>query len=1287
MCMLTLCGLLPLSAHQTAIFKHFYDKSKPIISIYDIAEDKSGFIWVTYNNSIGVYRFDGEEYISLSDLTGDASCSKLRGRIYVDARNRLWITSEQRIVLYDCASNRKLELPKGLAELNEVNKVMFVGDQTAYIQARSGIYRCDVTTDSVRKLGSTWGHLVGCDKRSLWLVSDERLFEYDLKSKSRRSLNFKGADSEALVRAVNEHELLVGSVQIGLALYDKKRDKTRQLVENDIVRWIEPVGDSLYFAATELGVHIYNSSDGTMGLLKRDFNDPYGLNDNAIYDIFEDSKGGVWLGSYFKGLSYLPKRKFEYHYVNPSLSNESEHGSVVRQMMEDDRGCIWIATEDGGLHVFDPRSGQVEEVKGLVDPNIHGLVLYGGKVWAGTLKSGIYVLDQRTHRVVKRITTKSGMGLADNFVLSFLLASDGKLYLGTKNCVQMYDAMTNKFVTVLAASGANYAIQLLEDQKGDVWVVAQGLFRRRAGQTEFISVEVPNSNGVRKPNYLCENGDGTMWLATPFGLYEKHVEGDSCEFIYHDLHDDVSFSESVYTMAEDLYGNMWLATAEGIVRYSPSTGTKYIFSLLDAPTSHHFNRCSVLKTRDGSRIYNGTLNGLIYFEPKEAYAELAESSVMINRLSYYSQDSAAVLTKYHDFSLVEDLEFAHNENDLTIGFNALNYGASYHYTYAYLLEGDMNQWVSTDNDVLRLHGLPPGKYDLRVKAMNEYGAFGGETSMVFTILPPWYRSDWAYMCYTMLFIFLFILLFYWFNKRLEDKRKRFEDELESEKEKALYRSKLNFFANIVHEIRTPLTLIKGPLERIYMNPTGDNVVQNVEIAVRHTQWLTNLCTELLDYRKIDSVEAKGLSVTLVDINRVLRQLVDEFKDSIEQHGGVIELDMEVDGLEMVEMDVDVFQKIMGNLLLNTLKYSDKFVRVELRRDGCDLCLSVLNDGSLLELGDEDKVFKRYERKHTRQVGNGIGLSFARDLAKRHGWDLRLLFDREGLNHFQIRMCGVKEQSFVSENYVQTLGEVEVKPMVRRESQDSNAVVLLVEDNIELRNYMQGVLSAYYRVVVAGNGVEALEVLECERVSLIVTDVMMPEMDGIALCQRVKGNDLLHDIPVVMLTADTSISSKLEALRCSAEDYIEKPFSESYLVARIDNILSMRRKLYEKFVRNPLSVLPSKKQDGDVQSEFLDKITAIVEREMTNDVLSADYLASELAMSKATVYRKLKSVVDMSTTDFILFCRLKKASALLAEKKYMVSEVSYMTGFSTPAYFSKCFAKQFGQSPKQFVAAL
>lgn len=611
------------------------------------------------------------------------------------------------------------------------------------------------------------------------------------------------------------------------------------------------------------------------------------------------------------------------------------------------------------------------------------------------------------------------------------------------------------------------------------------------------------------------------------------------------------------------------------------------------------------------------------------------------------------------------------------------------------LDGFDEEWLPVgESPVVTYSNLWYGDYTFRVKAANSDGVWNEkEVALIVRILPPFYLTIWAYCVYVLLIIGCSLYAIWYFKQRSSYRHRRQMEKFEQEKEREIYHAKIDFFTNVAHEIRTPLTLIKGPLENIILKKKVDaETREDLNVMKQNTERLLNLTNQLLDFRKTES-QGFRLNFAKCNITEVLKETHLRFTSLAKQKG--LEFTLQLPEADFyAHVNQEAFTKIISNLLNNAVKYSEHYIHVflEVTEGGENkvFCIRTVNDGVIIPREMREEIFQPFVRFNEGDdgkvtTGTGIGLALSRSLAELHQGTLAM-GKEEDSNTFCLTLPIVQDMTITltpeTEMEPETVNEPTVE-VEQGEIKDNRPTVLVVEDNPDMLAFVVRQLSKEYAVLSAANGAEALKMLDGNYVNLVVSDVVMPVMDGFELCKTIKSDLNYSHIPVILLTAKTNIQSKIEGMELGADAYIEKPFSVEYLQACASNLIQNREKLRRTFAQSPFvaaNTMALTKADED----FIKRLNEVILTNLNNPEFSMDDIADSLNMSRSNFYRKIKGVLDLSPNEYLRLERLKKAAQLLKQGEGRVTEICYMVGFNSPSYFAKCFQKQFGVLPKDFV---
>ena len=1282
-------------------------------TIFAILQDRQGFMW--FGTKEGLNRYDGQSFRIFKKEESGLGNDFITA-LFEDRKGKIWIGTDAGVYIYDPRKEKftafNITSDTGEVITQAVTKIGSDRNNDIWISVDyQGLFKYDMNQQtlsnylSLKKSGKALANIshfwfegqtcwIGLYADNLYYTNDDFQTLQPFKDSDGQE-TFKNEIITA--RLVGAHNCWYVGSSNGLTEINLTTKKTRRLLDH-YVRDLELSSDKELWVGTENGLYICHLNDGkTEHLTDSDGNDPYSLADNAIYSIYRDREAGMWIGSFFGGINYHP---YPYTYFEKFYSGRiGDFGKRVREFCESNDGTIWIGTEDCGLFNFNPVSGEVKPFRHPdISHNVHGLCLDGNYLWVGNYLGGLNRIDLRTKQVkhFQKGVSSNSMDISD--VMSICKSTTGDLWLGTVRGLIRYNPESDNFTSIPELSNKNI-YHILEDSHGNVWVstYASGIFRYdiklKRWKNFHYQANDPNSLPYNKVTGCYEDSQKRLWIMTQGGGFCRYIpENDN--FLRYGMSHGFP-SNTIYRMEEDNMHQLGLTTNNGLVCFNPETNEKRIYTTDDGLLCNQFNYQSSFKDKNG-RIYFGCINGFIAFEPDMLMENPFNPPIVITDFSIFNNrvivaDENSLLTKSILFS--DKIQLLPKLNSFSLHVAALNYQSPSTQQLIYRLDGFSEKWTPVENNfIINYSNLPYGTYTLRLKLAKNKNLSGTnmERTLEIEVLPPFYLSKWAYFIYALFSLLSAFLLLSYFQKRNKENQLKLIEKIKQEKERDLYTAKIDFFTDVTHEIRTPLTLIKGPLENVLSYKKLPNEIrEDLEIMNMNANRLLDLVNQLLDFRKAE-IQGFQLKFEECDVTELLQQTYKGFTSLALQR----KLEYTIEGADQVSASVDreALIKIISNLLTNAIKYSETYIHVRLWIENNCFLLSICNDGEPIPEDMREEIFKpfiQYKNEQSQLTsGTGIGLALARSLAELHHGTL-VIDQTMDCNRFILSIPITHHQSEVknlSEEKDLILEKNEVSATIRvPETNIENKElpsILVIEDNKDMQAFIVRQLSPWYKVVTAGNGVEALEMLKQEEIKLVISDVMMPEMDGLALCNQLKKDVNYSHIPIILLTAKVALQAKIDGLKSGADAYIEKPFSLELLRTSIDNLLESRERLYAAFANSPF--LPTNSVAmTEADQKFLQTLSQTVEANMQDPEFDLDKMAVLMNMSRSSMNRKIKGILNMTPNDYIRLERLKKAALLLKKGEYRINEVCYMVGFNTPSYFAKCFQKQFGTLPKDF----
>ena len=1037
------------------------------------------------------------------------------------------------------------------------------------------------------------------------------------------------------------------------------------------------------------------------------FDNSQGIRDRFVYAITNDTEGGLWVGTFYGGVHYLSPvgKRFEAFSMESGL-----RGNVISRFCEDKQGRIWIASDDGGVMCFSPKEQRFIDYPHsdvLSQQNAHALCLSGSELWIGTYTSGVLVLDLETGKLRQYMETSDPHSLDNSSCYAIHTDIRGWIWVGTMEGLNLYNR-TNDYFDHIGKTGT-IVIDIDEDWEGNLWLSTQGngLWRyniKNKGLKQYEHREgdehaLPNN----QVNCTLVDEDGQLWIGTLGGLCRYDKTRDCFELVRLDVP-----NHNIMSIVED-HGALWLSTERGIVRYEPGaddseSGSQLLkqpltqrFTRHDGLVSEQFQPNAYLKASDG-RIYFGSTSGFSTFLPYQIKANSVMPPVYITTMSILNREEQTEKGLPLDLSQTKELVLGYDDARMvTFSFASLSYCSPEKNQYAYMLEGFDRDWNYVGNQNRATYtNLPAGTYIFHVKATNNDGVWStNEAKLRVVVHPPFWWSWYAKILYLLL---LGSVVWFYVKFRLKQAERQHQqeiDRLNSEKEKEVREARLNFFTMIAHEIRTPVSLIIGPLEKLMKKGTPSD---DLKVIDRNAHRLLELVNQLLDFRKVEQ-QMLVMRFAPQNIHDLIESVGVRFAPTFEQGGKKFEAVYPDERFTAI-IDKEAVTKMVSNLLTNANKYTKDEVRLVCRvePDGEHFRIEVSDNGVGIREEDRKRLFEPFFQAQDNKPGTGIGLSIVKNIVDQHHGTISIASETGRGSTFTIILPvsqeKMEEQKEMEEEDIQSheATEGDLKSLIQEtDSLDPNQSVpatstiptmLIVDDSEDMVSFLSHNFKEKYKVITAGDGIEALDLLKKHEVNIIISDWMMPRMDGTTFCRHVRRAPATSHIPFVMLTAKTDDDSKVESMDVGADTYIEKPFSVQYLEACIRNMLAIRRRLMEKFSTMPLEPV-TEIATTPTDNEFLQKMNKLIEENFSNSELNVNFLADKLNISRSGLFAKIKTLADVTPNEMIQIVRLKKAAQLLKEGKHQINEICYMVGFSNPSYFSKCFQKQFGITPGAF----
>ncbi len=1305
-------------------------------TVFSIDQDKRGNMWfATYD---GVNKYDGYAFTVYQHNEDDPNsiANDISRIVKTDSQGRVWIGTRDGLSRYD---EEKDIFQNFFYEKNgkhlQVNGIEEISPEQLLISTPEGLIMFDIKESKfIDDSFSTAMHKTIAS--TLYRQGDliyigtptDGLYNYSITQKTfEKVIPILGTKQIQAILQQSPTRIWVATEGAGLFLINPKTKEIKNYlhspsnpksISSNYIRSLAMDSQNRLWIGTFNDLNIYHEGTDSFASYSSNPVENGSLSQRSVRSIFMDSQGGMWLGTYFGGLNYYHPIRNRFKNIRNIPYKNSLSDNVVSCIVEDKDKNLWIGTNDGGLNLYNPITQRFtsytlqedENARGIGSNNIKAVYVDEKKslVYIGTHAGGLSILH-RNGGQVENFNQRNSQLVNEN-VYAILPDGEGNLWLGTLSALVRFNPEKRSFTTIEKEKDGTPVVSkqittLFRDSHKRLWIGGEegvSVFQQEGLDIQKASI-LPVSNVTKLfTNCIYEASNGIIWVGTREGFYcfnekDKQIKRYNTT---NGLPNNV-----VYGILEDSFGRLWLSTNRGISCFNPETEKFRNFTESDGLQSNQFNTASYCRTSVG-QMYFGGINGITTFRPELLLDNPYTPPVVITKLQLFNKvvrpdDETGILTK--NISETKSITLKSWQTAFSIEFVVSNYISGQHNTFAYKLEGYDKEWYYlTDSRTVSYSNLPQGTYQFLVKAANSDGKWNPiPTALEIIVLPIWYKTWWALLIFFATFagFITFVFRFFWMRKSMEAQLEI--ERRDKEHQEEINQMKMRFFINISHELRTPLTLILTPLQEI-INKISDRWTRNqLEYIQRNANRLLHLVNQLMDYRRAElgvfELKAKkGNAHQLIQDNFL-------FYDKLARHKKITyTLHSELEDKEVL-FDANYLELIVNNLLSNAFKYTEsgQSITVTLKEENGWLLLQVSDTGIGIPINKQGKIFERFYQIESEHVGSGIGLSLVQRLIELHHGRIELDSEENKGSTFSVYLpqdLSVYKPSELASNNEQNEEEqvysTNSKAMyfidtekVENESVESGdkkrGTILIVEDNNEIRRYLSNGLADLFNTLEAGNGEEALEKLKDNEVDVIVTDVMMPVMDGIKLCKNVKQNIRTCHIPVIILSAKTDIKDQMEGLQMGADDYIPKPFSLAILTTKIQNMMRTRRRMLDKYAKS-LEVEPEKITFNAMDEALLKRAMAIVEKNMDNIEFSTDEFAREMNMSRSNLHLKLKAITGESTIDFIRKIRFNEAAKLLKDGRYTVAEVSTMVGFNTPSYFATSFKKYFGCLPTEYI---
>lgn len=1297
----TMYGLYRYDGTRTKVFLNTKDSTSishnNIIKMYVGPNDK---LWVKNVNGIfDIYNPENEQFVRGETVYSSTYhlASDSVGVLMKDRQSRFWFTHPAKgISIYEEKSGETVYLKK-----NNEKGSLFSNKITSIAEAPDGLIWVVHNSGAIDLL----------DPNRLIVTKTLRLPKNEIPAVATYEIIID-SDGDAWIF---DPERDLGVFQIdGFTheVYANREDSGRFRLNNNMVKTIMEAKEGQIWLGTDHGgINVINKESGKITYLTGENAQDNSMPHNVVYSLYKDKEDIIWVGTHKKGVAYYHQGLLRFSHVRKNFADlNSLPFNDVNAFAEDSLGNLYIGTNGGGLYYHNRKTNTYTQYKN--DPTnsssltgdviVDLMIDHEGILWIGTYLNGLGSFDGKQFKNYNYLP-ENASGIPGPSIWKLFEDSTGKIWIGTlRSGISMLAKDRKTFRNYPAGSAPfftnnQYITGFAEDKSGNIWVSGGSglnMLNYETGQHAFYSEN--QGNGLIDANFtdLYVDKEGILWATTMSGLY--YFNASDSTFVHFGDEDGLPTSSLVGLLEDD--SNLWISSQMGLSyaevnrNEHPFTITFQNFNQKDGLQAALFNKNAALKTSKNEFIFGGP-NGYNIFKSKNFAFERNNPAVVFTDLQLFNEEvqvgdevgNRVLLPKALD--KMDQLVLKHNENIFSIGFSALNFLYPEKSKYRYKLVGFNNDWIYLNDDLAKVTftNLDPGNYTLIVQPGTVLDGWSSyEYKLDIKILAPFWKTPIAYFLYLMLFL---AILFYLRNQLLNRQREKFEREQalrETKRIQDLDRLKTKFFTNLSHEFRTPLSLILTPTEHLISESENSGLLSQYKIIQRNARRLLKLINQLLD---VKNVENGGLAFhpSEGDIVLFIKECVADFHELSENKH--IHLNLETNThTQQAIFDPDKLEKVIFNLLSNAFKFTQEdgaiTVAIELQQENEEkgiLILSVSDTGVGISEEDQQKIFDRFYttegHKHQLNQGSGIGLSLVQDFARTMKGEIAV---ESELGMGSVFTLSIPIALIFPENWEEEDEEAVI------EGDELKEVILIAEDNVDFRNYLKDCLSETYQVLTATNGAQGWDLAQQHIPDLIISDLMMPQMDGNEFCQKVKLDIKTSHIPVILLTAKKSEETMVQSLDSRCNLYLTKPFNLEILQLSIKNLLRERRVIQAQN-RDKIQINASEVKVTSLDGQLIQKAVALVEKHMEDPQLSVEFLSKELGMSRVHLYKKVQSITGKSPIEFIRLIRLKRASQLLAKSQLNVSEVAYLVGYNNAKYFAKHFKAEFSILPSEYAA--
>lgn len=1317
------------AAPRELIFNHLGIKHGLTYSaVRDISQDSNGYIWIATLKGLNRYDGYGIQQFYSTDNGLPSNCIE---KIVSIGKDSLLLGTNKGLCLYDMEKEEfKSILPPDHA-IKDIMDILVSGPEI-YLSTNAGLYSYNKTnSDLIRLADIFYGKMTLDINGNIWI--SQAITVYCLNTNGQILKRIHGKDISpafpvefTAIYKDSQGTIWVGTAEEGIFRLDTSQDSLIPVIFTNQGRkemcYVRSIREDLrgnLWIGTENGLFIYNYAANTCTHYRgSQSNVQTSISDNAVYTIFRSREDIMWVGTFFGGVDYTNIKDNSFQYFIPDNGQQSLKGKAVSNIIKDSRRAMWFASEDAGITIIDANGNNrylnTGTTPALNGNNVHALAEDpDGYMWVGNFVDGLQRIDPGMKQIKSfKNTTGNPRGICSNSIYSLYVHNSDSLIIGTNFGVDVYHFKTGEFTRFEPQKLWRVRIDdIIRDNEDNLWMAGHfhGIFsyNLKTRNVNYYGMGRPGCSQMVS-NYIYStfaDSKGRVWFGTSDGglmLYDTPADS----MIVYGKESDL-IQRDIYSIQEDTYGQLWLSTDNGIYSFNPETEGLTQYRVSDNLISNQFNLSAGYKDANGI-IYFGSINGACSFRPENLSKGEGMPNIRITFSDFQifgkhiKPGEESVLKK--DINNTASMLLPYNMNTFTFNFLIINYKENNQSQFKceYRLNGLEDDWNTAQQmpQSATYTNILPGRYTFQVRMVNKEGTVLAQRQVEVKIRPHFLLSNVMIGVYALFAALLIIMIIRFYRNRMRDKMDIHIERIEKNNLRELNKHKLNFFTFITHEFKTPLSILMAIFEDISIGKEKQLEKEEINIIKRNIQRLQFLINQLLDFR---SVETDHASIKYVkgDIMAYGKSIFELFIPIFRQKEILFTYASEPESFHTI-FDHDKIEKIISNLLSNAFKHSSykSEINLSIRIDqpNKQIIIACHNSNSYIhpeKYWEVMQAFHKTDSTDKKYSNTGIGLALVNGLVQLLSGKIDVESSQEAGTIFKVSLPIVEDTGDmivatdkleitnspdVVADTIYTLTNSEMAESTKTDSQ-AKLTLLLVEDTPDINKIMKSKLSVLYKVRTAYNGREAIEILRNHMVDMVISDIMMPYVDGYELTRFIKTSHEYSHIPVILITSQSSRESKMEGLSTGADAYIEKPFTFDELQLRIKNLIKSKSSIHRHYEQMKAVTMHENLSNKD--EDFIQQLTAYILNNLQGENLDVDSLAEHMNISRTNLYNKLKKLLNMSTTEFVNKVKIDVAKQKISETELTFAEIAWQLGFQTPSYFSKIFKKFTGVTPNEF----